>query len=157
MKKQFFAFLTGMTLASCALAQVSVTAPWIRATVPQGKATGAFMQLQSTEDVRLVEVRSGVAGITEIHQMEMVGQTMKMHAVPGIDLAAGKPLHLAPGGFHIMLLELKRQLKEGETVPLTLVLQRKGKKQETLEVAVPVKALTYVNPAPAHAAPAMAH
>ncbi|MEC5164226.1 periplasmic copper chaperone A [Janthinobacterium sp. CG_23.3] len=156
MNKQFIAFLTTMTLASCALAQVSVTAPWIRATVPQGKATGAFMQIKSDQDVRLVEVRTSVAGIAEIHQMEMLGQTMKMHAVDGLDLAAGKTLHLGPGGYHIMLMELKRQLKQGETVALTLVVQGKDKKRKNIELAVPVKALTYVDPAGPAAMPAMA-
>lgn len=147
MKKQLFAFLTTMTLASCALAQVSVTAPWIRATVPQGRASGAFMQLQSAQDARLLEVRSSVAGSVEIHQMEMLGQTMKMRAVDGVDLPAGKTLNLASGGYHIMLMDLKRQLKEGESVPLTLLVQVKGKKPQAIEVAVPVKALSYTNPA----------
>lgn len=156
MKKQIFAFTTTMALASSVLAQVTVTAPWIRATVPQAKAAGAFMQLQSAQDARLLEVRSSVAGIAEVHQMEMVGQTMKMHAVPGVDLPAGKTLHLAPGGYHIMLMDLKRQLKEGQTVPLTLVVQAKGKKPQTIEVAVPVKALAYVAPA-SPVKPAMPH
>lgn len=156
MKKQIFAFLTTMALASSVLAQVTVTAPWVRATVPQAKAAGAFMQLQSAQDARLLEVRSSVAGIAELHQMEMVGQTMKMHAVQGVDLPAGKTLHLAPGGYHIMLMDLKRQLKEGQTVPLTLVVQAKGKKPQTIEVAVPVKALAYVAPA-SPAKPAMPH
>jgi len=142
-----------MVLSTCALAQVTVTAPWIRATVPQAKATGAFMQLQSAQDVRLIEVRSSVAGIIEIHQMEMVGQMMKMHAVSGIDLAAGKPMNLASAGYHIMLMDLKRQLKEGETVPLTLVVRNKRKELETIELAVPVKALTYVSPQTAPAKP----
>ncbi len=156
MKKQIFAFSTTMALASSVLAQVTVTAPWIRATVPQAKAAGAFMQLQSAQDARLLEVRSSVAGIAEVHQMEMVGQTMKMHAVAGVDLPAGKTLHLAPGGYHIMLMDLKRQLKEGQTVPLTLLVQAKGKKPQTIEVAVPVKALAYVAPA-SPAKPAMPH
>ena len=151
MKKQFFALLTMMALASCALAQVTVTAPWIRATVAQGKATGAFMQVQSARDVRLVEVRSAVAGVAEIHQMEMQGQVMKMHQVDGVDLAAGKALNLAPGGYHIMLMDLKRQLKEGDTVPVTLVLRDKNKKLDTIELAVPVKALSYSGAAQPHA------
>ncbi|HAT32979.1 MAG TPA: hypothetical protein DCW29_19680 [Janthinobacterium sp.] len=146
MKKHIFAFLTGLALSTCALAQVTVTAPWIRATVPQGSATGAFMQLRSARDARLLEVRSKVAGVTEIHQMEMSGQMMRMHAVPGLDLAAGKTVDLAGGGYHIMLMDLKRQLKEGETVPLTLLVEYKDKRRETIQLAVPVKALTYANP-----------
>ncbi|MET3131509.1 copper(I)-binding protein [Oxalobacteraceae bacterium GrIS 1.11] len=145
--KQLFTFVATMALASCALAQVTVTAPWIRATVPQAKSGGAFMQLQSSDDARLLEVRAGVAGMVEIHQMEMAGQTMRMHAVDGVDLPAGKTVNLASGGYHIMLMDLKRQLKEGESVALTLRIQHKNKKLETLELNVPVKPLTYLAPA----------
>ena len=144
MKKQFLAFLLAITSGACALAQVTVGDPWIRATVPQARAAGAFMSLTSVQDARLVEVRSGVAGLVQIHQMEMDGQVMKMHAIPGLDLPAGKTVSLASGGYHLMLTDLKRQLKEGETVALTLVLQRKDGKRETLALNVPVKALTYV-------------
>ncbi|MFA9217227.1 MAG: copper chaperone PCu(A)C [Sphingomonadaceae bacterium] len=143
MKKQLAVWLSMTLVSVSALAQVSVKDPWIRGTVPAAKSTGAFMQLQSVQDARLLAVRSSVAGVVEIHEMKMDGQMMKMHAVDGIDLPAGKPVELASGGYHVMLMELKRQLKEGEQVPLTLVIQRKGKKAETLEVQVPVKPLNY--------------
>ena len=146
MKKQFLAFLITVSLASSALAQVTVGDPWIRATVPQAKASGAFMSLTSAQDARLVEVRSNAAGLAQIHQMEMDGQMMKMHAIAGLDLPAGKTVSLASGGYHLMLMDLKRQLKEGDTVALTLVFQKKDGKRETLALAVPVKALTYVSP-----------
>lgn len=150
MNKQFFACAAALLLASGALAQVSVQAPWVRATVPQAKATGAFMQLQSVQDARLVGVRSSVAGIAEIHQMELVGQTMKMHAVDGIELAAGRPLNLASGGYHIMLMDLKRQLKAGDSVPLTLLVQGRDGKRQSIKLNVPVKPLTYVAPGAGH-------
>lgn len=146
MKTQFAGALALMFAAACAQAQVTVKDPWIRATVPAAKATGAFMQLQSAQDARLIEVRSSVAGIAEIHQMAMENNVMKMQAVTGVDLPAGKPVALASGGYHIMLMQLKRQLKEGETVPLTLVVQKKDKQLETIEVNVAVRPLTY-NPA----------
>jgi copper(I)-binding protein len=143
MKTQFASAFALMFAAACAQAQVTVKDPWIRATVPAAKATGAFMQLQSAQDARLIEVRSSVAGIAEIHQMAMENNVMKMEAVTGVDLPAGKPVALASGGYHIMLMQLKRQLKEGETVPLTLVVQKKDKQIETVEVNVAVRALTY--------------
>jgi copper(I)-binding protein len=147
MKKTAVALLLAM-IPVAALAQVSVKDAWIRATVPQGTATGAFMQLVSARDARLVAVRSAVAGVTEVHQMAMSGQTMTMHPVDGIDLPAGQPVDLASGGYHIMLMELKHQLKAGETVPLTLVIRNKGsKKTEDVVVQVPVKPLAYVAPA----------
>jgi copper(I)-binding protein len=147
MNKHAAALISGLLMAASALAQVTVKDPWIRATVPAAKSTGAFMQLQSAQDARLVEVRSSVAGIVEIHEMKMDGQMMKMHAVDGVDLPAGKPVALASGGYHVMLMDLKRQLKDGEQVPVTLVIQRKGKKPETVEVQVPVKPLNYSAPA----------
>jgi copper(I)-binding protein len=135
---------TVTTLLACsAHAQVTVKDPWVRATVPAAKASGAFMLLQSAQDARLVEVRSPVAGMVELHQMSMDNGVMKMGEVEGIDLPAGKPVALASGGYHVMLMGLKRQMKEGESIPLTLVVQKKDKKLETVEVKALVKPLNY--------------
>lgn len=153
MKKQLMAiatFMAGMAFASAALAQVTVTAPWIRGTVPQAKSTGAFMQLTSKQDARLVEVRADGVATAQIHKMEMAGDMMKMQAVTGLDLAAGKTVDLASGGYHIMLMNLTRQLKEGDSVGVTLVFESKDKKRETVNVSVPVKALTYMPAGMAH-------
>jgi len=90
-----------------ASAQVDVSQAWVRATVAQQKATGAFLQLKAKSDSRLVEARSPVAGVVEIHEMAMDGSVMKMRAVPGLDLPAGKSVELKPGGYHIMLMDLK--------------------------------------------------
>jgi copper(I)-binding protein len=138
-----YTVIAAALFAASAHAQVTVKDPWVRATVPAGKATGAFMQIQSQQDARLVEVRSPVAGVVEIHQMAMDNGMMKMGAVDGIDLPAGKPVALASGGYHVMLMQLKQQVKEGDTVPLTLVVQKKDRKLETIEVKAPVKPLTY--------------
>lgn len=144
MKTRFFAgAIALMSFAAAVQAQVTVKDPWVRATVPAAKASGAFMQIQSAQDARLVEVRSSVAGIAELHQMAMENNMMKMQQVDGIDLPAGKTVPLASGGYHIMLMQLKRQLKEGETVPLTLVVERKDKQRETIELNVAVRPLTY--------------
>jgi len=146
MKKQIFALAMSIAFAASAAAQVTVREPWIRATVPAAQATGAFMELVSKQDARLVEVRSPAAGIIEIHQMSMQGDRMMMSAVEGLDLPAGKTVALASGGYHIMMMDLKRQMKAGETVPMTLVIQAKGKKPENVEVQVPVKPLSYTAP-----------
>jgi len=146
MKKQFFALAMSIAFAASAAAQVTVREPWIRATVPAAQATGAFMELVSKQDARLVEVRSPAAGIIEIHQMSMQGDRMMMSAVESLDLPAGKPVALASGGYHIMMMDLKRQMKAGDTVPMTLVIENKGKKRETVEVQVPVKPLSYTAP-----------
>lgn len=124
------------------MAQVIVKDPWVRATVPAMKATGAFMQITSARDARLVEVKSPVAGIIEIHEMAMDKDVMKMRALPdGLDLPAGKAVELKPGGYHVMLMDLKQQMKEGDTVAVTLVIEGKDKKRSNIEIKAPVKAL----------------
>jgi copper(I)-binding protein len=124
-----------------ALAQIKVLEPWIRATVPQQRATGAFMQLSAPQDTRLVEVKSPIAGVVEIHEMKMENSVMKMRAVTGVDVPAGKAVDLKPGGYHVMLLNLKEQMKDGASVPLTLVFEGKDKKRETVEVNATVRPL----------------
>lgn len=130
-------------LCAHAFAEVVVGDPWIRATVPAQKTAGAFMQLRSTVATRLVEVKSPVAGRIEIHAMAMEGQTMRMRELDGIDLAPNKPVDLAGGGYHLMLLDLQRQLKDGDKVPLTLIFVGADGKRENLTVAVPVKPISY--------------
>jgi len=133
-----------------AQAQLRVSDPWIRATVPQAKVAGAFMQLKSAKTVKLVEVKSPVAGRVELHQMAMEGQTMRMRAVESIELPAGQTVNLASAGYHVMLFDLQRQLKEGEQVPLTLVVQDAAGKRENIALTVPVKPMTYTAPGAAH-------
>ena len=134
---------TALLVASLpALAQVTVSDPWVRGTVSQQKATGAFMNLKSTQDARLVAVKSSVAGIVEIHEMAMDKDVMKMRALAnGLELPAGKAVELKPGGYHVMLMDLKQSLKAGENVAMTLVIEGKDKKQTTVEVTAPVKPL----------------
>lgn len=140
MKHVILASLLALS-ATAALAQVEVKDPWVRATVQQQKTTGAFMQLSAKQDARLVEVRSPAAGVVEIHQMSMANHIMRMRAVPGLDLPAGKAIDLKPGGYHIMLVNLKQQIKDGDLVPVTLVVEGKDKKRQTIELQVPARPL----------------
>ena len=105
------------------------------------------MQLRSAKPVKLVEVKSPVAGRVELHQMAMEGQTMRMRAVESIELPAGQTVNLASGGYHVMLFELQRQLKDGEQVPLTLTVVDAAGKRENIALTVPVKPLAYSAPA----------
>jgi hypothetical protein len=143
MTRQLLALLATSLFSACAFAQVSVTDPWIRATVPAQKVTGAFLRVQSAAPARLVGVQADVAGRAELHEMAMDGQTMRMRRVESIELPAGKPVNLASGGYHIMLMDLKRQVKDGENVNLTLTVQDAGGKRQDVKVAVPVKPLTH--------------
>jgi copper(I)-binding protein len=145
MKKKLIGLLAGLALMGSALAEVSVTAPWVRATVPAQKSTGVYMHLLSEGGARLVGVSSPVAATVELHQMDMKDDVMKMRQVDGIDLPAGKGVNLASGSYHIMLVGLKRQLKPGEAVEITLQIQGKGKQRDSLTVKVPVKPLGFVS------------
>ncbi|HSI60718.1 MAG TPA: copper chaperone PCu(A)C [Ideonella sp.] len=133
--------LFGALLAAPAFAQTTVKEPWVRGTVAQQKSSGAFFQITSAQGGKLLSAASPVAGVVEIHEMKMEGEVMKMGAVPAIELPAGKTVALKPGGYHVMLMDLKQQLKPGDTVPLTLVVEGKDGKKDTLEIKAPVKAL----------------
>jgi periplasmic copper chaperone A len=122
-------------------AQTTIKDPWVRGTVAGQKATGMFGQITSTAGGKLVSASSPVANVVEIHEMAMDGNVMKMRAVASVDLPAGRPMELKPGGYHIMLMDLKKDLKAGDTVPVTLVVEGADKKRETVEVRATVKAL----------------
>ncbi len=122
-------------LFPCVLfAQVEINNPWVRATVPAQKSTGAFLELRSANDARLVEAASPVAETVELHNMVMEGDVMKMRRVPSIDLPAGINVALKPGSHHIMLMDLKTQIRETEQVPLFLIIEDNDGRRETLEV-----------------------
>jgi copper(I)-binding protein len=138
-----FAAALGLQGASMASAQTTVTDPWIRATVAQQQTTGMFARIASVRGGRLVSASSPVAGTVEIHEMAMEGNVMKMRAMTsGLELPAGKTVELRPGGYHVMLTDLRQQLKEGETVPITFVVEGKDGKRESVQVKAPVRALT---------------
>lgn len=150
MKMKIVASLFATLLSSATLAQVAVTDPWVRATVPQQKATGAFMQITAAADARLVEARSPAANIVELHEMVMEKDVMKMRALPGLDLPAGKTVELKPGGYHVMLIDLKAQVKEGDVVPLTVVVEDKNGKRESIEITAEVRPLNSAGVMPMH-------
>ena len=139
-----FLAAAALLVALPAAAQVTVTDPWIRGTVQGQMATGAFMKLQSAKDARLVEASSPVAGVVEIHEMTLENNVMRMRAVKAVSLPAGRAVELKPGGYHVMLMDLKQQMKEGEAVPVTLVVETAGRR-ETIEVKAPVRAPTARN------------
>lgn len=146
---------TALFVATTAQAQVTVGDPWVRATVPQQTGTGAFMRLTSEAASALVQAQSPVARLVEIHELAMENNVMKMRQVPRIELPAGKTVELMPGGYHIMLIDLHGQVKEGDRVPLTLTFESADGVRSTVEVQAPVKPLA--TPAAGHghgAAPA---
>jgi len=142
MNRSLSVVLAALAFAGLAQAQVTVGEPWVRGTVAGQKATGAFMTLTSATEAKLMSATSPVAGVVEIHEMSMDGGVMRMGAVKGgLPLPAGKAVELKPGGYHVMLMDLKQPVKAGETVPLSLVFEGADKKPLTVEVKATVKPL----------------
>jgi periplasmic copper chaperone A len=138
--KAVLAFSMALTsmLTLAQTAAVKVDGAWARATVQGQKGTGAFMSLTARDGAQLIGVSSPVAGVAEVHEMKMDGDVMKMRAVPSLDLPAGKKVELKPGGYHVMLMDLKAPLAKDSTVPLTLLLRDAKGVESKLELKLPV-------------------
>jgi len=139
--------LLALSAAPTFAGDIEIKAPWVRGTVAGQMATGAFMEVTSKAGATLVGAASPVAGLTEIHEMKMDGGMMKMRAIARLDLPAGKPVILGPGGYHVMLMNLKQTIRTGESVPLTLQFETRGKKMETIDVVAEVRDPTARTPA----------
>jgi copper(I)-binding protein len=118
---------------------VEINDAWVRTSVQGQKSTGAFMKITARENMKLVSASSPVAGVAEVHEMKMEGDIMKMRAVKGgLDLPAGKTVELSPGGYHVMMMDLKAALPKDSTVPLTLVFKDAKGVESKVELKVPV-------------------
>jgi copper(I)-binding protein len=105
---------------------VKVADAWVRAPVAGQKTAAAYVELTSAGDAALVAAGSPAAARVEMHSMTMDGGVMRMRAAPKIDLPAGRTVKLAPGGLHLMLIDVKEPLKAGDKVPLVLSIQPAG-------------------------------
>ena len=135
------ALAAALALGSPAWAQtpaVKVDAAWARVTVPGQKGTGAFMTLTAAQGLRLVGVQSPVAGISEIHEMKMEGDVMRMRAISALELPAGQAVALRPGGYHLMLMDLKQPLLKDSQIPVTLRFQDAQGKPSQVQLSLPV-------------------
>ncbi len=136
------ASLATALFSTAAQAQTTVTDAWVRGTVAQQKATGLFGVITSLQGGRLVAASSPVAGVVEVHEMSMAGTTMQMRPVQGgLPLPAGQAVALQPGGYHVMLLDLKQPLKAGDMVSVSFVVEGADGRRETVEVKAPVRPL----------------
>jgi copper(I)-binding protein len=125
--------------ASLSAQTVEVSDVWARATVPGQRATGAFMHLLSPKGARLVGASTPVAALAEVHEMKLEEGVARMHAMPGgLQLPPGKMVELKPGGYHLMLLDLKQPLPKESTIALTLVFQDAKGAETRTELQVPV-------------------
>lgn len=140
-------FLLSAALLALSLAGVSAQAQgvqikdaWVRSTVPGQKGSGAFMKITAKEGARLTGVSSPLAGVAEVHEMKMDGDVMRMRAVSALEIPAGGTVELKPGGYHLMLMDLKQALPVGSTVPVTLMFKDGKGAESRVEVKLPVAA-----------------
>jgi periplasmic copper chaperone A len=137
------AFISIISSGGAALAAdaVSVSNSWVRATVPGQHVAGAYMDIAAKVRTALVAVESPVAGKAELHTMTMDGGVMKMRPLEKLELPANKTVNLKPGSYHVMLIDIKRVLKVGERVPLTLTFQDQKGIKSTLKLDAEVRAV----------------
>lgn len=131
------------TLASHAWAQATVDDAWVRATVPGQTSTGAFMNVTADADSKLLGVQSPVAKLVQIHQSSMKDDVMTMKEVDSVALPAGKPVAMDTNGYHVMLLDLVGQVKEGDHVPLTLIVEDAQGVKTSIKVDATARSLTH--------------
>ncbi|RZA27792.1 MAG: copper chaperone PCu(A)C [Proteobacteria bacterium] len=148
--RPFTVLAVALSLSGYAMAQTTVEDAWARATVPGQPATGAFMTLTADSDSTLLSVQSPAAKDTQIHQSTMKGDVMSMLPVDEVSLPAGEPVVFDANGYHVMLMGLVKQVKEGDAVPLTLKIKNAQGKEETLEVNAVARALNAPDHAHAH-------
>ncbi len=116
---------------------VKVEQPWARATAEHAQTGAAYVTLIAGTADRLTGASTPVAANVEVHEVIRDKDVMRMRPVEGgLALEPGKPVTLAPGGYHLMLTGLKQQLKQGESFPLTLTFAN----EPAVTVTVPVTA-----------------
>ena len=113
---------------------VTVSEVWAKTTVPGSAVSAAYMHIKSTRPVKLIKVETTIADMVEIHFMKMNGGVMEMSAVDVVDVPANKTVELKPGGFHVMLMNVKRPISDGDKVPLTLTFKGADKKPFKINV-----------------------
>lgn len=127
-------------LLAAAADQVAVHNPYVRLAPPNAPASGAFMVIRNngSKDLKLVKADNPASRLTELHTHLNEGGVMKMRQVSMIEIKAGGEALLQPGGLHVMLIDLKIPLKEGDNVPITLTFDDGSSKQVDAKVMRPV-------------------
>lgn len=131
-----------LLLCTGAYADVTVSDPWVRGIVKGQTVTGSFMTLTSDQDTKLIAAASPVAGKVEVHKMEMKNGLMTMRPIDDLAIPANTPVELKPGGYHVMLIDLKHPLVKGEKVPLTLTFENQAGAKKAVKVEAEVRDLT---------------
>jgi len=121
---------------------VSIQDPYVRLAPPNAPATGAFMVIKNNgdKDVKVLKADNPVSKFTELHTHLNEGGVMKMRPVPSIEVKAKGEAVLKPGGLHVMMIDLKAPMKEGDVVPITLSFDDGSTKQVDAKVVRPMAA-----------------
>lgn len=144
--KKLSLFAAGLLFSAGVLAgaadNVAVQDPYVRLAPPNAPATGAFMVIKNNgdKDIKVVKAANPVSKVTELHTHLNEGGVMKMRPVQAIDIKAKGEAVLKPGGLHVMLIDLKAPMKEGDVVPITLTFDDGSSKQVDAKVVRPMPA-----------------
>ena len=123
------------------VAPVEVRDAWVRTAVAGQSGTGAFMKITAPSGSRLVAVTTPDAGLAEVHEMKMDGDVMRMRPLAsGLDLPARQTVEMKPGGYHLMLTQLKQPLPVGATVPVVLQFVDAEGRRSSAQMQLPVLA-----------------
>jgi len=116
---------------------IRIDGAWARATPAAAKTGAIYLTITNTGSApdTIESASSPAADKTELHEMKMENGVMEMRPIPSLAIAPGKSLVLKPGGYHLMLIGLKAPLKEGQTLPVTVVFAHAGAQQVTVSVA----------------------
>jgi copper(I)-binding protein len=146
MKRTILLALAGLLVAGAAMAHeysvgsIKIGHPWSRPTPAGAVAGGGFLTITNTgkQADRLVSGVTPAADRLEIHEMSVTDGIMRMRALPdGLVIPPGQTVKLAPGGFHIMLIGLKRPLALGDHVPARLKFEKAGEVDVSFLVSKP--------------------
>lgn len=139
MKRILMMALTLMFVSSALVASpaIEIRDPWVREPNPARPVGAAFMTIENKGDtaVTLVGASSTAAEVVEIHEMTMSDGVMKMRMIEKLEIPASSTVKLEPGGYHLMLIRLTGELKDGDSVEIELKFEGDG----IIKVNAPVK------------------
>lgn len=134
-------FIASILISACSKQDsIEIKNQWVRASNDGQDVSAAYMTIVSNEDTSLIAIDSDVADAIEIHSMSMENGVMKMRMLDTLDLIADKPTELSPGGFHLMLFDLKKPLTAGKEAHFTLHFKNKAGQEKTISITSPIKA-----------------
>lgn len=130
--------LVSSSLAASAADSVSIENAWVRPTNPGQDVGAAYMTFNSKQNVTLIRATSDVTASVEIHSMSMQNGVMKMRMLENLPIKAGKPYKLEPGGFHLMMFDLKKPLTAGQYINFELTF-KSGNTEFKQLIKAPIK------------------